>query len=106
AALEGTFLAPSIVTGRVAGRAALGEIGPKAAAEPRALPAGVPPAVDQPKAVCLACHQLPTLVSQARQGYWHFEKVHSIVLTKQFECSKCHAELGSAYDPATHHIDR
>jgi predicted oxidoreductase len=41
AALEGTFLAPSIVTGRVAGRSALAEIGQKAAPPP--LPLDVPP---------------------------------------------------------------
>jgi flavocytochrome c len=104
AALEGTFLAPSIVTGRVAGRAALTEIGVKSA--PPLLPLDTPKPVQQAKEVCLACHQLPALVAQARPGYWHFEKVHSVVLAKGFECSKCHAELGSSFELATHHIDR
>ncbi|HXK16951.1 MAG TPA: FAD-dependent oxidoreductase [Polyangiaceae bacterium] len=104
AALEGTFLAPSIVTGRVAGRAALLEIGAKSA--PPILPLETPVQVPQSKETCLACHQLPTLVAQPRAGYWHFEKVHSVVLDKQFECSKCHSELGSTFDLARHHIDR
>ncbi len=107
AALEGTFLAPSIVTGRVAGRAALAELGSRPPPpEPRPLPPAEPAPVEQPRAVCLACHQLPALVTQNRAGYWHFEKVHSVVLSKEYECSKCHSELGSGYDPATHHIDR
>jgi len=104
AALEGTFLAPSIVTGRVAGRSALAEIGAKS--PPPTLPLETPAPVLQSKETCLACHQLPTLVSQTRPGYWHFEKVHSVVLAKQFECSKCHAELGASFDLAKHHIDR
>ena len=104
AALEGTFLGPSIVTGRVAGRAALAEIGQKPAAPPRVLT--LPGVVEQPKDVCLSCHQLPTLVTQKRDGYWHFEKVHGVVLAKGYECSKCHSELGQTFDPATHHIDR
>lgn len=104
AALEGTFLAPSIITGRVAGRAALAEIGRKAAPPP--LPLEEPKAVEQAKEVCLACHQLPALVTQKRNGYWHFEKVHSVVLARNYECSKCHSELGTTFDLSTHHIDR
>lgn len=104
AALEGTFLAPSIVTGRVAGRTALAEIGTKAAPPP--LPLAVPAPAEQSKELCLACHQLPTLVTQKRAGYWHFEKVHSVVLARNYECSKCHSELGSTFDPDKHHINR
>ena len=104
AALEGTFLAPSIVTGRVAGRAALAEIGAKSA--PPMLPLETPTQVQQSRETCLACHQLQTLVTQARPGYWHFEKVHGVVLAKQLECSKCHSELGATFELATHHIDR
>ncbi len=106
AALEGTFLAPSIVTGRVAGRAALAEVGERAAPEPRALPQAPPPPAEQPREMCLACHQLPQLVTQQRAGYWHFEKVHGVVLRENFACSKCHSELGPGFDPTTHHIDR
>lgn len=107
AALEGTFLAPSIITGRVAGRAALEELGKRPPPpEPRALPAGPPAPAQQDKATCLSCHQLPSLISQSRAGYWHFEKVHGVVLREGFECSKCHSELGASYSPEQHHIDR
>jgi uncharacterized protein len=104
-ALEGTFLGPSILTGRVAGRTALASVGTKPA--PPQVPAS-PPRVPSEKtaAGCLNCHQVPTLVAQTRPGYWHFERVHRVVLERQYDCSKCHAELGPYYDPGTHHIDR
>lgn len=104
--LEGTFLAPSIVTGRVAGRAAAAALGAKPAPSPAPIaPAPVIPS--EPTATaCMNCHQLPTLTLQARPGYWHFEKVHRVVLARQYDCMKCHADLGPRYEPATHHIDR
>jgi flavocytochrome c len=104
--IEGTFLAPSIVMGRVAGRTAVAELGAKPAPPPAALaPPPAPPS--QPvAATCMSCHQLGTLTLQTRPGYWHFEKVHRVVLARQYDCGKCHAELGTVYDPPTHHIDR
>ncbi len=104
-ALEGTFLGPSMLTGRVAGRSALVEVGIKAAP---AVVAEVPPPVPtgKPSTGCLSCHQMSALVSQRREGYWHFEKVHSVVLARNYNCAQCHAELGTFYDVRRHHIDR
>jgi flavocytochrome c len=104
--LEGTFLAPSILIGRVAGRTAVAELGAKPAPPPGPLaPPPAPPS--QPvAATCTSCHQLGTLTLQNRPGYWHFERVHRVVLARQYDCGKCHGELGTFYDPATHHIDR
>jgi uncharacterized protein len=105
--IEGMFLAPSIVTGRVAGRAALAELGgAKPAPAPRALPPPFPPPTQATNATCLNCHQLATLVLANRPGYWHFEKVHAKVLARQYDCMKCHADLGPTYEPERHHIDR
>jgi predicted oxidoreductase len=117
--LEGTYLAPSIFTGRVAGRALAAELGAKPAPAPRPLPQFLttPPAKGEMTsgpalssstlaATCLGCHQLQSLVTAKRPGYWHFEKVHTVVLAKQVDCGKCHAELGTMYDPERHHIDR
>jgi succinate dehydrogenase/fumarate reductase flavoprotein subunit len=104
-ALEGTFLGPSMLTGRVAGRTALAEIGSKPA--PPTVAEVTPPATKGGVAPnCLNCHQLPTLVANKREGYWHFERVHAVVLARQYDCSRCHAELGAYYDPSTHRIDR
>ncbi len=104
AALEGTFLGPSIITGRVAGRAALQEIGRKSAPAVRPLPQ--PETAAPPSSGCQTCHPLATLVEHPRDGYWHFEKVHHVVVEKQFDCSKCHAELGPRFEPSHHRIDR
>ena len=104
--LEGTFLAPSILIGRVAGRTAVAELGAKPAPPPAPLaPPPAPPSVPV-GAACMSCHQLGTLTLQTRPGYWHFEKVHRVVLARQYDCGRCHAELGTVYDPVTHHIDR
>jgi flavocytochrome c len=108
AALEGTFLGPSIVTGRVAGRAALAFLG-KPLAQAPAAPAPAKATVGSDAGstpLCLSCHNLPELVAQRRTGYWHFENVHRVVLARGFECAKCHAELSPVYMPDVHRIDR
>lgn len=106
AALEGTFLAPSIVTGRVAGRSALAEIGARQPPSARPIPSPETAVVEGTAPSCMSCHDLPTQVHAARPGFWHFEKVHGVVLERQYDCMKCHAELGPSRIPETHHIDR
>lgn len=109
AGLEGTFLGPSIVTGRIAGRAAAAELGNtpgSGAIIP--VPAFQPPKPDPlaNTALCMKCHDLPTLVTQQRPGYWHFEKVHTAVLANNTACIQCHAEMSAVFTPDHHHIDR
>ncbi len=109
AGLEGTFLGPSIVTGRIAGRTVLADAGRKPDSgriSPR--PVAPPPKPDPlaTTALCLTCHDLPKLVAQPRPGYWHFEKVHERVVATQRDCVSCHAELTATYQPETHRIDR
>ncbi len=92
AALEGTFLGPCIVTGRVAARSILQELtitAPVAATSSR----------------CVDCHDVADLVSQAREGYWHFDKVHKTALERGLDCRQCHSEL-APYREESHRIDR
>ena len=109
AGLEGTFLGPSILTGRVAGRAAAAELGhTPGPGTPVPEPAIQPPKPD-PLAttqLCLTCHDLPKLIAQPRAGYWHFEKVHGAVVANKFDCVQCHAELTPTFLPETHRINR
>ena len=109
AGLEGTFLGPALVQGRVAARVILAE----SKRRPAAPPAGrdeirfreVDSALTQAKD-CLNCHILPEQVTQARPGFWHFEKVHQTVLLRSLSCANCHAEIaGSAVAPVYHRID-
>jgi flavocytochrome c len=92
AALEGTFLGPCIVTGRVAARALLAEL-----------------EIPRPQAVadgsrCAACHDIPESLSQPREGYWHFEKVHRAITDRGIDCRQCHANM-TPYRADDHHIN-
>lgn len=81
AALEGTFLGPCIVTGRVAARSIL-----QASPDIRA-------PVASESSGCASCHDVKALISEARPGHWHFDRSHTIVLERNMDCRQCHAEL-------------
>jgi flavocytochrome c len=106
AGLEGTFLGPSIVTGRLAGRTVLAELKTKAETA-RDLPARVPDAVIGSKNTshCQKCHDIEALVAKSRSGYWHFERSHRVVAARKYDCRQCHAELASS-GPESHRINR
>jgi succinate dehydrogenase/fumarate reductase flavoprotein subunit len=93
AALEGTFLGPCIVTGRVAARSILG--------------VSVPPATPLPATTerCTDCHDVTSLVKENRKGYWHFEKSHRVVLERELACLLCHAEM-APYDENSHQMNQ
>jgi succinate dehydrogenase/fumarate reductase flavoprotein subunit len=92
AALEGTFLGPCIVTGRVAARTILSDRKPQSAT-------GV---TDVSR--CADCHDLADLLAQPRPAYWHFENVHRVVHSRGTDCRNCHAEL-SPYRDDHHRIN-
>jgi flavocytochrome c len=108
AGLEGTFLGPSIVTGRTAGRTILEEL-----SQAREL-ARTSEATNAPRAraegpmeneVCETCHDVSSMVSKSQPGYSHFEKVHEIILERQASCAECHSDM-FPYDSERHRIDR
>ncbi len=112
AGLEGTFLGPSIVTGRMAGRTAVTELRQAGWQKPvTGTPPVTPAAVAVPEryrrtTYCQSCHNLgAALAEPPRRGYSHFEKVHKVVLERKNDCVSCHAELGQ-YHPGAHKIDR
>lgn len=93
AALEGTFLGPCIVTGRVAARSIL-KIPDSPAKPPRTTTER-----------CTDCHDVASLVNENRPGYWHFEKSHHLVLERNLACLLCHAEL-APYDEDSHQMNQ
>lgn len=93
AALEGTFLGPCIVTGRVAARSMLKE-----------LEVPTRPATTNDSR-CAACHNMSELLSQAGEGFWHFEKVHRATQDRSLDCRHCHSEL-TPYREGEHRINR
>jgi uncharacterized protein len=105
ASLEGTFIAPTILQGRITGRllATTRTRGAPAAA------AAAPPAtladVKPKRLACAVCHPMDQLLAMARPGYWHFDQVHTVVLREKQPCVGCHAEM-TPYHPERHQIDR
>jgi len=81
AALEGTFLGPCIITGRVAAKSVL-----KTLLATRSKPR---PTTQR----CVSCHDVKSDLANRRPGYWHFEQSHEIVLERGTDCRECHAEL-------------
>lgn len=93
AALEGTFLGPCVLTGRVAAWSILGIPDDRVRAT----------AAKLTEDRCADCHDIPNLIAAKREGYWHFEECHRLVLDRQLNCLQCHAEL-APYDEANHKI--
>ena len=108
AALEGTFLAPSVLTGRVAGRTVMSDLGKPNVITDVMRPstfATKPKGKSRPSGSCLGCHPLQSQVLEHRSGYAHFEAVHVRVLERNLACDTCHAEI-SMVPSVRHKIDR
>ncbi|HEY6923776.1 MAG TPA: FAD-dependent oxidoreductase [Steroidobacteraceae bacterium] len=106
AALEGTFLGSGVVTGRVAARAILRDLHISRNTGHEPVPPSdaqtAPPPNAPPAASCTSCHDLPSLLGQKREGFWHFEQVHGVVLEHHYECAVCHGDMGAPLTPRHH----
>lgn len=104
--MEGTFLGPAILMGRVAAQT----VAAVAKSEPTPISTTklrlTPPAANAKLATaCTGCHDLTKLVEGKRDGYWHFEHSHRVVLSRKWNCTACHAEM-TPFRAEAHHIDR
>lgn len=110
AGLEGTFLGPSVITGRVAGRAVVADL--KAAKKLKPMVAStiterpITAANSGDNQACSKCHNLEAAIAKSRTGYWHFERAHRVILERQYSCNQCHAEMVIPYKPEGHRINR
>ena len=104
ATIEGAFIAPAMLQGRIAGRAIATAAGRAPVTTAASLTGSRPPATAA-VTQCAACHQMGVLLATPRQGYWHFERVHRRVSELKLECVACHAEM-SPFRPERHRIDR
>jgi succinate dehydrogenase/fumarate reductase flavoprotein subunit len=104
AALEGTFLGPSIYMGRIVARTITGQHA--ATVRHRSPPLSTTQAADATfdNAACVSCHNIAQDAARRRPGYWHFEQSHAKVLTRAYACSSCHAAL-FPYQAASHRLD-
>lgn len=102
AGLEGTFIGPSILQGRILGQRLATEV-------KKSLPASRPDARTAPTTAgkslpCESCHPIASLASKPRKGYWHFERVHAQVLERQWRCQTCHSEM-EPFEASRHKTD-
>jgi predicted oxidoreductase len=92
---SGTFLGPSVYTGRIAGRAAAQASA--ALARPDPGQATATPGADTvaPTATAggpmLNAPDLEGLLASSRPGYWHFEQAHALVRERGWDCTDCHS---------------
>jgi predicted oxidoreductase len=95
AALEGTMLGPSILMGRVAAKDIAGKLShplnPLPKAEPERAASASSSGTD-PETLRAWREVLGQLIAQTRPGYFHFEKVHTVVLARDYDCIRCHPE--------------
>jgi len=87
--MDGMFLGPAIMTGRLAGRGIV-----------QAGSGGTARAVVRPNETTastgtfsptLTAEFLKPMLSSSRDGYWHFEMVHRTVVERRYECARCHS---------------
>jgi len=108
--LDGMFTGPSMLTGRVAGRTAAAELADITAWAPvdytrRDQPWDLAVAPDASWAAALGSADLQVMLEVKRDGYWHFERVHHLVLEREYACTDCHSSR-LPFAPATSRDDR
>jgi len=86
---SGTFLAPSVLTGRIAGRSAAEHARHTGKTAVEVDGSGKNAA---PSAAAADNNSLAMLVGNHREGYWHFERSHRVVLDRDYACTRCHTE--------------
>jgi len=95
--LDGMFTGPSILTGRVAGQSVVADLDAGGAWSARDFTRDAGPSDgSQPQApgswtASLGADELRPMLARPRDGYWHFERVHQLVLERDYRCDRCHS---------------
>ena len=105
--LDGMWTGPSMLTGRVAGRTVVADLsgegvwtaGSYTRDDNLSLESGRSGADSWTAA--LNAGDLEALLATPRDGYWHFERVHSLVLERDYECTQCHSNQVPFAAPTT-----
>jgi predicted oxidoreductase len=98
--MDGTFLGPAIMTGRLAGQTISEAVRrnpepAKAGPHNETMPATQTVAGPAPTVVGAGFSRLGSdlapLLAQTRDGYWHFEVSHKTVVERKYACTLCHS---------------
>lgn len=106
--LDGMFTGPAILTGRVAGRTVVADLlaGGSWTAGPVTRDADLALAPDRSATAeenwnpGMGAEELKVMLAVSRDGYWHFERVHNLVLERRYPCTQCHSSR-LPFAPAT-----
>jgi len=93
---SGTFLAPSVLMGRIAGRKAADHASSYQPDFVEYVAADAGSATDAAR-----LNADPAAWQQAREGYRHFEDAHRVVSTRNYACDYCHTDAWPAGAPLT-----
>jgi predicted oxidoreductase len=87
--LDGMFLGPAILSGRLAGQsiAAATAVATQESAVLRT-EQSQPVSEWQPT---MKPEHLAAMLNESRDGYWHFQKSHELVLERRYACNSCHS---------------
>ena len=97
AALEGTMLGPGLFMGRIAAREIVGHLKTEGRSPAANIASAAPekPSATKPtdpESLRAWREVLRQMVVKPRPGYLHFEKAHTVVLERNFDCARCHRE--------------
>ena len=89
--MDGMFLGPALVTGRVAGQSIVATLAANSTTVPIAPRPGEQalPDAGSWEATMTADH-LKALLATEREGYWHFRISHELALEREYDCVLCH----------------
>ena len=87
--LDGMFLGPAILTGRLAGRSIAAAYASKL--EVQATEPSRPSRAEGGWVPGMSAAGLRSLLEISREGYWHFEVSHKLALERGYECARCHS---------------
>jgi predicted oxidoreductase len=87
--LDGMFLGPAILSGRLAGQSIAALFADEIQKPVHESTFAATDSGDwQP---VLAAADLEARLAQSRNGYWHFEHSHQLVLERSYACTRCHS---------------
>jgi len=87
--LDGMFLGPAILSGRLAGQS-IAAASTMAEDGPEILPTEQSSSADAWQQT-MKSGDLEVLLTKPRDGYWHFQVSHRLVLERRYICTSCHS---------------